>query len=110
MISQSLYFDLCRCTDKVINHDSLSPTVDEFSFFKRPYVLVIHRPSGRGFYLDREYRHILDVSNCQEPENPTEVARHHLCTGDDLPEWALQIKNSLRRTNHFDNFDSFWLY
>lgn len=103
MISQSLYqkiHDLLRdyqfdCT----------PALDvEFNGFLRPYVLVIHQPSGRGFYLNREYRHIIDVDRCQEPKNPVETEKHHLCASTNLPSWVhTEVAGK-------DEFDSFWLY
>lgn len=102
MISQLLYHVLCRNI-----HGGGTALEGELEQFLRPYVLVIHQPSGRGFYLDRQYRHIVDIKNCQEPKNPTKVARHQLSSYDDLPAWALQIDSlGLRR----EEFDSFWLY
>jgi hypothetical protein len=112
MISQSLYQVLCECINFAIGGDysipglSLPPDesnlADEVKQFVKPYVLIIHRPSGHGFYLNREYRHILDVLNCQEPTNPVEVARHYLCASPNLPFW--------KQTECSKEFDTFWLY
>ncbi len=101
MISQSL-FNLIR--DRLRAHQfDCTPAQDvELHGFLRPYVLVIHQPSGRGFYLDREYRHIIDVDCCQEPENPVESERNHLCPSTNHPAWVESID--------YDEFDSFWLY
>ncbi len=107
MISQSLYQALCNCVNE-LNSTALPPEVeDEYQRFNRPYVFVIHQPSGDGFYLDRQYRHIVDVKNCQEPEKPVEVIRHHLYIDAVLPVWANQIDGFGLRT---EEFDSFWLY
>ncbi len=109
MTSQSFYHTLQDCIGFALNESRLECT-DEVSQFIKPYVLVIHHPSGRGFYLDRQYRHIVNVKNCQEPKNPVEVARHHLCVSSDLPDWASTVEDGISRIVHFSNFDSFWLY
>lgn len=105
MISQSLYCSLC---DSIQPADIVIIDTDELQQFLKPYVLVIHKPSGRGFYLDRQYRHIVDISNCQEPKNPTEVGRQHLTAGSNLPAWVKIEK--VKGLVHCDNFDTFWLY
>lgn len=108
MILQSLYFDL---RNSIQSADIVAArNTDELQQFINPYVLVIHQPSRRGFYLDRQYRHIVDVTRCQEPENPALVVRHHYRASPSLPAWALQIENGLSKIDHFNNFDSFWLY
>lgn len=104
MISQSLYLDLRGFVPPLNSEELIKNGLDRFV---KPYVLVIHQPSGRGFYLDREYRHILDISNCQEPQNPVEVARHHLCASSDLPIW---VRQELSCTADHRCYDSFWLY
>jgi len=101
MISQSLYHHCCKYVNS-----SDTPTPDELQSFLRPYVLIIHQPSGRGFYLDRDYRHIIDIDRCQEPENPVEVSRHHLCACSNMPCWAIAM-STLQQVNEFDTF---WLY
>lgn len=106
MISQSLYQAIrSLVADRHFNGNS--PLDVEFQRFLRPYVLVIHQPSGRGFYLDREYRHIFDIDRCQEPRNPVETERHHLAMSPNLPEWANLI---LKQVGGTLEFDSFWLY
>ena len=100
MISQSLYQTLSMCFEIVRPTDSRLK--DEVSQFIKPYVLIIHRPSGRGFYLDRDYRHILDVANCQEPKNPVEATRRHLGACGNMPAWVMAEKS--------EEFDTFWLY
>ena len=109
MISQSLYQRIC---DLVSNHQFATPNEQaEFRRFIRPYVLVIHQPTHQGFYLDREYRHIIDVEFCQEPENPVETERHHLCPSTNLPAWVgLSPGQSIERILRCSEFDSFWLY
>ena len=96
MISQSLYRDLCGFVPP-------HRWSDELRNFVRPYVLIIHQPSGRGFYLDRDCRHIIDVANCQEPANSARVTRHQLVvTYSNMPAWAMNEKS--------EEFDTFWLY
>ena len=114
MISQSL-FKLLRdlATPRGKEEFDTSSNLDvEFQSFLRPYVLVIHQPSGRGFYLDLEYRHIIDVDRCQEPENPVETERYHLCPSTNLPAWVeFEIRGrSVIRALKCSEFDSFWLY
>ncbi len=95
MITQPLYFELCE--------DWVKPIVsNELKSFLTPYVLVIHRPSRRGFYLDREYRHIIDVSRCSAPEGSSEVEEHHLSACDNIPLWVLAEKSK--------EFTTYWLY
>lgn len=100
MISQSLYRELRMCFEVVRPTD---PKIkNEVGHFLKPYVLIIHRQSGRGFYLNRDYRHIIDVDGCQEPENPVELTRQHLCACSNMPCWAMAEKTK--------EFDTFWLY
>ena len=100
MISQSLYQTLSMCFEIVRPTDS--KIENEVGHFLKPYVLIIHRPSGRGFYLDRDYRHIIDVASCQEPKNPVIVTRQHLGACRNMPNWAMVEK--------LKEFDTFWLY
>lgn len=113
MISQSLYFDLITSAlDPDVRYSRSLRTVSnnhyaELKRFIKPYVFAIHQPSGRGFYLDREYRHILDVKDCQEPVNPVKIARHRLPESGDLPAWVLE---ELDATDDDTCYNSFWLY
>ncbi len=112
MISQSLY-QAIRSLVADRHFSGNSPLDVEFHRFLRPYVLVIHRPSGRGFYLDRDYRHLLNVDCCQEPRNPVETERHHLAVSPNLPEWVnliLDQKEGTIKNSGILEFDSFWLY
>ncbi len=103
MISQSLFETLGMCAAIV---RPTNPRIEgELHSYIRPYVLVIHRPSGRGFYLNREYRHIISVECCKEPESPVETKRHHLCASTNLPAW---VKSDF--PGRTLEFDSFWLY
>lgn len=112
MISQSLYQSL-RSLLAECHVSGTSPLGKEKARFLRPYVLVIHQPSGRGFYLDREYRHITDVDRCQEPRNPVETVRQHVAMSNNLPEWVNLIlgqeEGTIRNSGMLE-FDSFWLY
>ena len=100
MLSQSLYQTLSMCLEIVQPTDS--KIEGEVEHFLKPYVLIIHRSSGRGFYLDRDYRHIIDIDRCQEPKNPVEVTRQHLGACGNMPAWAMVEKAK--------EFDTFWLY
>ena len=105
MISQSLYFDL---VDGLFwaGRESVMEVTEEMESFIKPCVLAIHQPSGRGFYLDRQERHIVDVKDCQEPKNPVKVVRHRLPESGDLPAWVLE---ELDATDDFGCYDFFWL-
>ncbi len=110
MISQSAYFAMCKYIASANKNESVhfpTPTLELLQFTK-PHVLIIHRPTRRGFYLDQQYRHIVDVKNCQEPKNPTKVARHHLCPSNGPPVWVKLEK--IKGLTYCNNFDSFWLY
>ncbi len=105
MITQSLYFKLQELLTADLDTREVllsNTTTSEQNAFAGPYVLVIHRPSGRGFYLNRNYRHIVDVMCCRKPENPVEVERNHLCACSNMPEWAMAEKSC--------EFTTFWLY
>ncbi len=111
MISQSLYFNLVGGLFWA-GQKSVMRFTEEMKSFIKPYVLVIHLLSGstwgrRGFYLDREYRHIIDVKDCQEPENSVKIARYRLPVTGDLPAWVLE---ELDATDDSSCYDSFWLY
>ena len=111
MISQSLYKAIHSLVGER-HFEGNSPLDAEFHRFLHPYVLVIHQPSGRGFYLDREYRHLFDIDRCQEPRNPVETERHHLCASSNLPEWVnaeLRESDLTSRAGPLE-FDTFWLY
>ena len=96
MILQSLYHELCAPLD------SKNLEECEMRSFLVPYVLVIHRPSRRGFYLDREYRHIIDVSKAIAPVEVTEFEENHLCACSNIPQWALAERS--------EEFTTYWLY
>lgn len=104
MISQSLYYALCMASSVATRH--FHKIQEEWLRFYKPYVLVIHLPTRCGFYLDREYRHIIDVTCCREPENPVEVERNHLCASSNLPAWIGEVGIGYPS----DQFDTFWLY
>ena len=97
MISQSTYFYICEYI-----RNSTTPAKVDLKSFLRPYVLIIHRPSGRGFYLDANCCHILDIGMCREPENPVRVNRQYLGVCLNMPAWAIAEKS--------EEFDTFWLY
>lgn len=111
MISQSTFFLVqallaCERAEGVMV-DTLAATgrkipEGELENLINPYVLVIHRPTGRGFYLNRDYRHIVDVCRCQEPDSPIEPTTSHLCASTNLPAWVFEEDPLF--------FDTFWLY
>lgn len=106
MISQSFYQTLRESIDRAIllnpGKNLIEPVSSELPGFLHPYVLVIHRPTKHGFYLDRNYRHIIDICNCKEPKDFIEVTRDYLCASSSLPEWVSEKKA--------EDFDTFWLY
>lgn len=95
MLSQKLYFEI----RDAVNRSDFTHTAELQSFI-RPYVLIIH-DDGRGFYLDRQYRHILDIKDCQIPDMFTEVMAHQ-CATSNVPAWAAQELPAC--------FTTFWLY
>jgi len=101
MISQSLFLRLNSQT--TYTHD----TRDEMftNLFARPHVLAIHRPSGRGVYLDECGQHMVSVRDCREPESPVKIARGYLHPITNSPEW---IESGFPGGTL--EFDSFWLY
>jgi len=52
--------------------------------------------------LDDEYRHIIDITACQEPRSPVKIARPYDYTSFDFSTWVL-VSNP-------KDFDAFWLY
>lgn len=70
MISQSLFHflqDLVVRRNSYVDHAFLPLSAREVSRFIRPYALIIHRPSHRGYYVDKGYFHIIDVCHCKAP-------------------------------------------
>ena len=72
MISQSLFLELGFRAS--VTRDCPDNIRDEMFQFVRPHVLVIHRPSGVGFYLSINMQYIITVNSCKAPENPAKVA------------------------------------
>jgi hypothetical protein len=83
--------------------------------FTRPYVLVIHEPTNRGYYLNRGYQVIVEVQDPPIPGKPeegipellTRVVGHettpnHQASSFTTPKWALQISSS--------EFTTYWMY
>lgn len=112
MISQSLYRALCLLANaihpvttvrRIIKKVGCPIIEEELKQFVHPFILIIHRPTKQGFYLDQYLKHIIDVTNCQEPKNPVKTTREHLCKSPNPPGWVRMIYKS-------DEFDTFWLY
>lgn len=94
---------------------SLQPSEADYIWhFLRPYVCVIHE-SGRGYYLNREYGHIVSVQDIPNPcRNEDgipallqrcvihETARNHQAASFTTPDWANQLP--------VDQFTTYWLY
>jgi len=111
MISQSLYHRF-QCIVSDYFDESFVPMDSEIAQFVRPRILVIHRPSGRGFYLDRDMQHLIDVDCCRIPENPAKIKRHYLGMDPDFPEWVNKIvfPKETGDSCDYSEFDSYWLY
>lgn len=106
MLSQAAYFEIRGMVAAqivaTVRHDDRSSPVDiEIIDFLNPYVLIMH-DDGRGFYLNRQYQHILDVKDCQIPEDIRRFMGGFLITGNHLPSWALQYPHK--------DFTTYWLY
>jgi len=84
--------------------------------YTRPYVCVIHEPTGKGYYLDRNYGYLVTIDNMPRPgstdngEIPNELIRvvqhetepNHRAASFTTPEWAERLP--------VDQFTTFWLY
>jgi hypothetical protein len=83
--------------------------------FRRPYVCVIHEPTGRGYYLDRNYNHIVSVEDILRPgvSGPNwaallqrvitdETEYNHQAASFTTPDWAKSLPPS--------EFTTYWLY
>jgi len=110
MISQSLFLELGSrvCMGHIPDH-----LWREIAQFVRPHVLVIHRPSGVGFYLGINMDHVISVNCCREPENPAKIARGRLPEGFNptLGLWYHILPGNTCHANGFDSeFNSYWLY
>ena len=53
-----------------------SEEADFYGHFTRPYVCVVHEPTGNGYYLDRSYRLLVSVASILRPGS--EVDRYPL--------------------------------
>ena len=106
MITQSLYLDLQVMASAFLAERRDVFVDDELKKFIKPYILVIHRPSRRGFYIGGSFRCILSVSDCKDPKSPVKMVRQYLPKGYTCPVWV-------DRTNveyQVEEFDTFWLY
>lgn len=63
-----------------------------------PKLFVLHKPSGQGFYVDKDNDVILSVSECVEPKHKTKIpnSRFYAC-----PFWA--------HSHPISDFDTFIL-
>ncbi len=103
MITQSFYLDLQVMATAFLAERRDVFVDEEVRSFLRPCVFIIHRPSKQGFYLDQHHKHIIDVKDCQEPKDPVEVKREHLCKSPNPPGWVRMLFQS-------DEFDTFRLF
>jgi len=110
----TLYGAVCKAVEGMKPDTALSSAQADFYWhFLRPYVCVIHEPTGRGYYLDRNYDHIISVRNIIRPGSQeghpmlTRVIRHeteqcHRAASHTTPEWAEQLP--------IIEFTTYWLY
>lgn len=69
-----------------------------------PYVVVVHRRTGHGYYLDREYRHVVSVRDIDVPQSWVErELKHQPSSRDEIPPFVAPVCSP-------DDFDSYWLY
>lgn len=96
-----------------LDPSSLSQRDAEFAWhFCRPYVCVIHEPTGRGYYLDRNYGLVVEIEKIPRPgwapmpmlnrcvKHETEPA--HRASSFTTPEWAEALPTT--------EFTTYWLY
>jgi len=114
------YADLRTCVDGSDDPNSLfwplnQQEADYIWHFLRPYVCVIHEPTGHGYYLDRKYQLIISVRDItrpgsKEPDIPTELLRvvshetalKHQAASFTTPDWASKLP--------LTEFTTYWLY
>jgi hypothetical protein len=82
--------------------------------FTHPYVCVIHEPTKRGYYLNREYNLIIEVTDIPRPGFigrsrpmldrvvPHETEPEHRASSFTTPKWAEELPPS--------EFTTYWLY
>lgn len=90
---------------------------DVCSPFVQPYVCVIHEPTRRGYYLNRNYGFICSVANIIRPGCPRnedyvpqtlkrvikhETVHSHQAGSFTTPEWAKEYS--------WKEFTSYWLF
>jgi hypothetical protein len=105
---------------KQILNEPCGQTQDEASkdwHFSHPYVCVIHEPTKRGYYLDRNYQWICNVEHIIRPgaannedyvpETLKRIVEHetefnHQAASFTTPKWADELPPS--------EFTTYWLY
>ncbi len=98
MISQSLFLRLSSC--RIEDREWVERNIREFGSTLQPYVLVMNKVTKCGYYLDKQYRHIVDVEECEEPPTATgnPISRGLKCA----PKGVVSL--------HYTVWDTFWLY
>jgi hypothetical protein len=113
------YADLRSCVDEEDPNCLFWPLsqteADYIWHFLRPYVCVIHEPTSRGYYLDRNYQHIISVKDIPVPIGKEagipaelqrvithETERNHQASSFSTPNWASKLPTS--------EFTTYWLY
>ncbi len=98
MISQSLFLRLSSC--RVEDQEWIERNIREFGSTLQPHVLVMNQVTKCGYYLDKQYRHIVGVEECKEPcdTRGCRISRGFKC-------------GSVGKVSqHNTVWDTFWLY
>ena len=108
---------IARIVERATALDSPLTTQDAQALwnFVRPYVCVIHEPTGRGYYLDRNYCFVISVQDIPRPGIrvpkvselltrvvPHETEQRYQAASSSTPEWAENLP--------CDEFSTYWLY
>jgi hypothetical protein len=119
MISRRQFLALYKAVELMVSEGSPGTDAAEADFYWhlcRPYVCVIHEPTGRGYYLDRSYRLLIDVESIIRPGDDsvkqryamlTRVVAHETENGhrpgcSNEPDWATSKPCA--------EFTTYWLY
>lgn len=113
MVSLNSYLRMRRAMELLAERTD-DPADAEYAWhFLRPYVCTIHEPTGKGYYLNRNYQLILSVdsiprpghSRFEIPELLTRVISHETQQqhrSSNAPEWAEALP--------VEEFTTYWLY
>lgn len=121
MLSRQAFLWICESFGLEVEINSIcekpmnQQKADFIWHFTRPYVLIYHPTSKKGYYLDRDYNFIVDVQDPPIPGQPEpgvpetltrivphETERKHQGAAKGAPDWVDFYSPS--------DFTTYWLY